>query len=124
SPMSNDITALSDFEINVLVATALHLQVQEIDDSRKTGMTTWYHEQMPNTVWVSNGDEPWYQFAPCNSAEDAWPIIEGQQISLLFNWNEFGLHGATSEFPGHNCEHGNVLRAAMCVFLMDEGVLR
>jgi hypothetical protein len=119
--MNSDITSLSDFEINVLVAKALRLQVQEIDDSRKIGMTTWFHEQKPNTVWVSNGDEPWYQFAPCNSAEDAWPIIEMQQIDIRFNWNEPGLHGAIGLFLGHECEHSNVLRAAMCVFLMDEG---
>ena len=115
--MSNNIEALSDFEINKRVAFWRGLQVQEIDDSKVTGMNTRYHELCPDTVWVSNGNEPWYQFCPTHCGADAWPIIAEYEINILFNWNEDGLHGATSGFPGLDFENSNALRAAMCVFL-------
>lgn len=116
--MSNNIEALNDFEINKRVAFHCGLQVQEINDTKATGMTTRYHELCPNTVWVSDGNEPWYQFAPCNSGEDAWPLILEDEISIIFNWNEQGLHGAVPCFPAKSYEHTNALRAAMIVYLM------
>lgn len=116
------VSELSDFEINKRVSKAIGLQVQEIDDSKKTGMTTWYHEHMPNTVWVSNGEEPWYQYAPCNSAEDAWPIIAANKITI--EWRDALKLPPCAKRSGDTrlwVADENPLRAAMCVFLMMQG---
>lgn len=59
----------------------------------------------------------WKVFDPCNNPADAWQIIAENEISIIFNWNEDGLHGATTH-PWISSENSNPLRAAMIVFLM------
>ena len=73
---------LTEFKINKRLAELLGLQVQEIDDSRATGMTSWYHHQLPNTVWVSDGESPWRQFCATRVWDDIGPIIKDLQISI------------------------------------------
>jgi hypothetical protein len=74
---------LSEFEINTHLAKLMNLQVQEIDDSRSTGMTSRYHRQLPHTVWVTDGESPWCQFCPTRSWEDIGPTIRKLQIALI-----------------------------------------
>ncbi|WP_312077193.1 phage protein NinX family protein [Leclercia sp.] len=115
-----DYSKLSDFEINKRVAISRGLKVQEIDDSKATGMTRKYHELKPHTVWVSDGSGPWEQYAPTLCWSDAGPIISDNQINILWNWNEEGVHGATAD-PLYEYEHENALRSAMIVFLKIQG---
>ncbi|MGQ3902999.1 phage protein NinX family protein [Mixta calida] len=53
----------------------------------------------------------------CNSWADAGPIIQENSISLISDWNEEGLWGATFQ-PWIYSEHENPLRAAMECYLM------
>jgi len=115
-----DFSKLSDFEINKRVAISRGLKVQEIDDSKASGMTSKYHELKPHTVWVSDGSGPWEQYAPTLCWSDAGPIISDNQINILWNWNEEGVHGATAD-PLYEYEHENALRSAMIVFLKIQG---
>lgn len=117
-----DYSKLSDFEINKRVAIANGLLVQEVDDSKATGMTSKYHELRPHTVWVSDGANPWEQYAPTLCWEDAGPIIMKNRISLVWDcaedassewWNAF------DQFDDCRVQYqSNPLRAAMSVFLM------
>lgn len=119
-----DYSKLSDFEINKLVAIANRLLVQEIDDSKSTGMTSKYHELRPHTVWVSDGENPWEQFAPTLCWEDAGPIIQASGISIvkyghgmwLASSDAYCVDGVEWQIDGE--AHQNPLRAAMIVFLM------
>ncbi|EPQ4602493.1 TPA: DUF2591 domain-containing protein [Citrobacter freundii] len=119
-----DYSKLSDFEINKLVAIASRLLVQEIDDSKSTGMTSKYHELRPHTVWVSDGENPWEQFAPTLCWEDAGPIIQAAGISIvkyghgmwLASSDAYWVDGVEWQIDGE--AHQNPLRAAMIVFLM------
>ncbi|MEY1089976.1 phage protein NinX family protein [Morganella morganii] len=56
-------------------------------------------------------------FDPCNNPADAMPIIIENGISLISDWNEIGLWGATYQ-PWIYSENKNPYRAAMEVFLM------
>ncbi|MGH1529639.1 phage protein NinX family protein [Yersinia proxima] len=86
-----DYSAMSDFEINKLVMSEL-----DINPYRTL--------PLPNY---------------CSNPADAWPIITRNEISIIFNWNECGLHAALSELPGVYLEtRDNPLRTAMIVFLM------
>lgn len=119
-----DYSKLSDFEINKLVAIANRLLVQEIDDSKSTGMKRKYHELRPHTVWVSDGENPWEQFAPTLCWEDAGPIIQAAGISIvkyghgmwLASSDAYWVDGVEWQVDGE--AHQNPLRAAMIVFLM------
>lgn len=123
---------MSDFEINKAVANALGLDVADIDDSKKTGMTTLYHNLRPNTVWVSDDINPWEQYAPCNSWTDAGPIIQDNGIGIvrvdeascgtcgvIGRWHAVGpvdwAYGECDSDVAHWDK--NPLRAAMIVFL-------
>ncbi|EKN4770015.1 DUF2591 family protein [Yersinia enterocolitica] len=93
-----DYSAMSDFEINKAVANIVFSgkvpRMQE--DSLEFGILNY-----------------------CKNPEQAWPIIARNEISIIFNWNEYGLHAALSELPGVYLEtRDNPLRAAMIVFLM------
>ncbi|HBQ8789181.1 TPA: hypothetical protein L9B29_005361 [Klebsiella quasipneumoniae] len=88
---------LSEFEINIRLAKLMKLQVQEIDDSRSTGMTSWYHHQMPHTVWVTDGESPWRQFCATRSWEDIGPVITDLQIALIPEAHEGRLGTEDSE---------------------------
>lgn len=56
-------------------------------------------------------------FDPCNDPADAMPIIIENGISLISDWNEIGVWGATYQ-PWISSENKSPLRAAMEVFLM------
>ena len=123
----NDYSVLSDFEINKIVAISMGLMVQDIDDSKITGMTSSYHQQRPHTCWVTNGEEPWVQYAPCNAAEDAWPIVLEHKINI--DHRASIRAGAMAKLSGNNevyAVNDNALRAAMEVYLMamDAGLLK
>ena len=114
-----DYSVMSDFEINKQVAITLGLIVQDIDDSKVTGMTSSYHRRRPNTCWVTDELQPWYQYAPCNSAEDAWPIILENKINI--DHRESIKAGAMASKSGRKEIYAvdkNPLRASMIVFLM------
>lgn len=73
---------LSEFDINKRLANLLGLEVQEIDNTRSTGMTAWYHHRFPHTVWVTDQETPWRQFCATRTWEDIGPTITHLQISL------------------------------------------
>ena len=117
---------MSDFEINCAVVNALGLEVADIDDSKKTGMTTLYHNLRPNTVWVSDGINPWEQYAPCNSWANTGPISEENMISVdhhnngsymkVWGYSDAGLHSIS-------VQRKEIKRGICIVFLMmNEGV--
>lgn len=119
-----DYSKLSDFEINKSVAIALdiymHFYIPESEDSFQPGFLPtelgpiWQTSAgFVGEFTVSNGNV----FNPCNNPADAWPIIANNEISIIFNWNEEGLHGATTH-PWISSENTNPLRAAMECFLM------
>ena len=95
-----DYSKLSDFEINLQVNRAL-------------GMKHYPNEE--KQIVEVFGDV--VIFDPCNNPADAWTIIANNEISIIFNWNEEGLHGATTH-PWISSENTNPLRAAMECFLM------
>lgn len=119
-----DYSKLSDFEINKAVAIASGLQVQEIDDSKSVGMTSKYHELRPHTVWVTDGDNPWEQFAPTLCWEDAGPIIQASGISIvkyghgmwLASSDAYWVDGVEWQIDGE--ANQSPLRAAMITFLL------
>ncbi|MEM8253407.1 DUF2591 family protein [Morganella morganii] len=92
----------SDFEINKVVAIAIGKVVGIRPDS--------------NIIYLIGGDEL-IGFDPCNNPTDAMPIIIENGISLISDWNEIGVWGATNQ-PWFTSENKNPLRAAMEVFLM------
>ncbi|MDR5685694.1 phage protein NinX family protein [Morganella morganii] len=57
------------------------------------------------------------KFDPCNNPADAMPIVIESGISLISDWNEIGVWGATYQ-PWWTSENKNPYRAAMEVFLM------
>ena len=97
---------LSDFEINKRVGM-ITLSFTEIS----------LNQYRDRDFFEYCNDSGWQEFDPCSNPADAWPIIVENEISLLFNWNESGIHGATSS-PTSEHENTNILRAAMIVFLM------
>ncbi|MGM7745397.1 phage protein NinX family protein [Yersinia enterocolitica] len=103
-----DYSAMTYFEINKAVANYLGKDIQP-DCCQDMGNAGF------GDVILQNGDSKDY----CNNPADAWPIIARNEISIIFNWNEYGLHVALSELPGEYLEtRDNPLRAAMIVFLM------
>ena len=58
----------------------------------------------------------------CNNPADAWPIIEKEEISIIFNHFSYGIHAAIGGKSGNVIyDDANPLRAAMVVFLVIEG---
>lgn len=98
----NKYTELSDFEINKKVAEKLGLA---------------YEVTRYGVVTRMSNKEQWREFNPCNNPADAMPIIIENGISLISDWNEIGVWGATYQ-PWYTSENKNPLRAAMEVFLM------
>ena len=92
----------SDFEINKAVAIALGNVIGIRPDS--------------NIIYLIGGDEL-IEFDPCNNPADAMPIVIEDGISLISDWNEIGVWGATYQ-PWIYSENKNPYRAAMEVFLM------
>jgi len=116
-----DYSKLSDFEINKLVAAATGARVSESISFVNTGEGITGHYQEPVLLReVTTNRRHWKAYDPCNNPADAWPIIHQNEINILWNWNEEGLHGATA-LPLYEYEHENALRAAMTVFLKIQG---
>ncbi len=99
----NKYTELSDFEINKRVFVAAKIEHEDTD----------LHS---NKVFYGDGAN-WIEFNPCNNPADAMPIVFENGISLISDWNEVGVWGATNQ-PWYSSENKNPLRAAMEVFLM------
>ncbi|MFN3069920.1 phage protein NinX family protein [Serratia sp. J2] len=93
---------LSDFEINQRVAK----------------LTGNYGSCEPafNAVYRSSGT----QYDPCNRPDQAWPIIVGSKISVI--WAKHSMpHKWEAVAPDHihiDADSSNPLRAAMNVYLM------
>ncbi|EBG0717669.1 DUF2591 domain-containing protein [Salmonella enterica subsp. enterica] len=104
-----DYSQLSDFEINLKVA---HIALGKGNYDWNSEKKEVYSAGIDSGEFFPNG-----YFDPCNNPSDAWPIIAKEEISILWNWNEEGLHGATA-YPLYEYEHKNALRAAMTVFLL------
>lgn len=103
----------SDFDINKAVTKLKNLKIAS-NQPGKVGIV------VQNTL---SGD--WVTFNPCNNPSDAWPIIVESQISI-FNYDNdlwsaqkwIGNKRIANEF----IRGGNVLRAAMIVYLEINGV--
>lgn len=95
-----DYSEMSDFEINKAVGES-------------TGEALNTEETLNLVIRNSTGR----RFDPCNSWADAGPIIQKNSISLISDWNEEGVWGATFQ-PWIYSEHENPLRAAMECYLM------
>ncbi|HGN1021075.1 TPA: phage protein NinX family protein [Proteus mirabilis] len=104
----NKYTELSDFEINLLVAQLIFSN-NEYDVIK----------QSMEVVRFQNGGGKGicHEFDPCSNPSDAMPIVFESGISLISDWNEVGVWGATNQ-PWYSSENKNPLRAAMEVFLM------
>lgn len=103
----NKYTELSDFEINLLVAQSV-LPETQYDVIKQT---------MDIIQFLVDGSFGYRFFDPCNNPSDAMPIVFESGISLISDWNEVGVWGATNQ-PWYSSENKNPLRAAMEVYLM------
>lgn len=112
-----DYSQLSDFEINVEVFEALHGGSPDYKDGDNGEVLLVSFEADVVGGDIVEVEVVRGSFNPCNNPADAWPIITDNGINILWDWNENGLHGASAN-PIWECEHENVLRAAMIVFLM------
>ncbi|TQD12947.1 DUF2591 domain-containing protein [Enterobacter hormaechei] len=115
-----DYSKLSDTEINAAVADELNKVHQEMlfmfNPAGYVYRLGYGNIESP----YSDGEPEEVIFDPVNSWSDAGEIIADNEINILWNWNEEGLHGATA-LPLYEYEHENALRAAMIVFLMIQG---
>ncbi|HGN2053548.1 TPA: phage protein NinX family protein [Proteus mirabilis] len=100
----NKCTELSDFEINKAVF-------------HKAKIKHKYFRFLPHGVITYNIKGKYQVFDPCNNPADAMPIVFENGISLISDWNEVGVWGATNQ-PWYSSENKNPLRAAMEVFLI------
>jgi hypothetical protein len=71
--MSTDYSKMSDFEIN--------LRVAEIAVDYDCISRLPYNDM---AVYWGDGAN-WHAFNPCNNPADAWPIISGNRISIMFD---------------------------------------
>lgn len=116
-----DYTALTDLEINKRVAVSLGLELREYPEGDRP--LVWY------TVKSDSGDD-FFDYVDykdfCNNPTDAWPIILGNRISIMFDstlpeyeGEYFEWCDASSSCQKFGIQHQtNPLRAAMIVFLM------
>lgn len=118
-----DYTKLCDFEINVMVADKLGLNVKtEIKDGL-IGFTEKYHEDYPDTVWVAEVDslgnqiKPWEQKCYTSNWEDIGPIIQIIAEDLFLKPDWCLLNNNLWEYWIDVCG-GNMCRAAAIVYLM------
>lgn len=105
-----DYSKMSDFEINKRVADIAMNGTWHVKPSHPDNNTGGW-------LYGSNGIQTYDLPDYCNAPADAWPIIAENEISIIFNWNEEGLHGATNQ-PWISSENANPLRAAMECFLI------
>lgn len=130
-----DYSQLSDFEINKRVVITLnidmHFFISESEDSFDSEILP--SEMGP--IWQTSADMVLQYrpsngncFNPCNNPADAWPIITGNHISLMYA-ESLGEWCAGKPDWVDGCEwqldmdvlDKNPLRAAMIVFLMIQG---
>jgi hypothetical protein len=112
--MSTDYSKMSDFEIN--------LRVAEIAVDYDCISRLPYNDM---AVYWGDGAN-WHAFNPCNNPADAWPIISGNRISIMFDQstekgNEAQWCLASSPCDQHVVDYispSKLLRAAMIIFLM------
>lgn len=111
--MSTDYSKMSDFEINLLVAKII-LNGNIISERERTLTSSVFYE---NHQGIKT-------FDPCNNPADAWPIIAGNEISLISRcangeWKAQLHLGKDDIFDSYaSCWDINPLKAAMIVFLM------
>lgn len=119
-----DYSQLSDFEINNLVALAIGAKVT---DSYRVG-------DVRESVYYALGEDEFcvrrgygsisMQFDPCNNASDAWPIIQENFISIIFDedGNEppqnAWCKAITKTGESHYGSEKEPLKTAMIAFLM------
>lgn len=116
-----DYSKLSDFEINKLVATALNINVEETMAFSNGGEDIKTHSSgLVLMKKITEHKKFWKVFDPCNNPADAWPIIVGSKISVI--WISSNIPNTWEAVaPNHihiDANQSNPLRAAMIVFLM------
>lgn len=116
---------MSDFGINNNVAKALGLDIKEYQD--RSGSMVWF------TVKNKEGND-YFDYIDykdfCNKPEDAWPIIDENNITIINDHPSMRLavNDAAEYYNGFSgiiaSSDENGFRAAMIVFLkMNEGKL-
>jgi hypothetical protein len=117
-----DYEALSDFEINVLVAKALGWLVQEAFEVN-IGFTKSYHEKYPNTIWAAKTDargeqvEAWEQLSFTGCWSDAGKLMEDNQIELLKNDNNNRWSASWDEFKTDSINENPKRAIAVCLLM-------
>lgn len=120
-----DYSQLSDFEINKLVANATGTQVEETYQFVNGGEDIADH--MSGIVLmrkITSNRKHWKIYDPCNSPEDAWPIIHDNRISLVIDdttdeWSSALVNDFSDDMAfQHSNANKNPLRAAMITFLL------
>ncbi|MGK9174134.1 DUF2591 domain-containing protein [Yokenella regensburgei] len=114
-----DYSKLSDFEINCEVLEVFSPDIKHMCLSVDS---TCFYDCGPTGDGWNQIDIPDY----CNNPADAWPIIVGKRISIMFDGTDPQYEGeyhewidAISPDQKHGIQHqSNPLRAAMIVFLM------
>ncbi len=118
--MSTDYSKLSDFEINSAVHNALMKEPYKIEFLGNDRIRWVRGSTDVTTVKVAYSKNSLKDY--CNSPEDAWPIIDENNITII-NDNpsiRFAVSEVAAYFNGSNniwSAHENGLRAAMIVFL-------
>lgn len=105
-----DYSILSYFDINCLVAETLGYQPLDPILGFK-GL----QEKGDITAAIVRGKGRIGAFSPCDTAGDAWPIIEKYRIGLSPSHEVWHAYAPDEDFV---CTGENPLRAAMVVFLM------
>lgn len=111
---------MSDFEINMLVAIAEGLIVNDLQSASLKSKSS--------SVLVKNSISQ-FEFNPCNNPRDWLPIILKGEISLLFGWGDcevsfdylspcgdFGMSEALTH--AINVDKDKVMRTAMICYLI------
>ncbi|HHY6411282.1 TPA: phage protein NinX family protein [Salmonella enterica] len=120
-----DYSQLSDFEINKLVANATGTQVEETYQFVNGGEDIADH--MSGIVLmrkITSNRKHWKLYDPCNNASDAWPIIQDNFISIIFDedGNEPPQNAwcktITKTGESHYGSEKEPLKTAMIAFLM------
>lgn len=113
-----DYSAISDFEINRLVARS----VDGLHGDDRTAVDCYIPSKSllgNEAVLVDDGDIGWISRDYCNNPSDAWPVIVKNKLHLTTE--EDGIWSSRGYSDKHvpiDVDHANPLRAAMTVFLM------
>lgn len=107
-----DYDKLSDFEINRCVAMTLDSVEYDENGEPLYAIDCFLEDNDTDVVYVywHDRDDEQDKKDYCNNFEDAWPIIEGNGMTLDINGTVY-CNGES-----HSCE-GKLLRAAMICFL-------